>query len=214
MFEIATSNQDAVRRVQERLQNDVGFFVNQCIQQRQAPFWALARTMFPIAESLAYLLYGDNPRGTAARLSRFIREELGSSNPNYIPLASIICQVWRHGLTHGDEPPFLVVGAITDATGARDFSSAKAMSWKLAFGAQNQHLQVQALNPQTSQFTFCLTTFFADLQLVTADTGRWSGFPSDEVKDRYNKWCSKFVDDPGQSAESQLAGDEIRALMP
>lgn len=178
----------------------------------KAPFWALARSMFPIAESLAWLLHPDETAGTSARLSWLLREVIGSTEPGYKDLASIICQVWRHGLTHGDEPPFLIIDCPQVAGGGRDFSKAKSMSWKLALGSSN-HLKVIKHSTQSGQFTFCLVHFYSHLLGVTNDQALWSNLPPGQAMSRYNAWSTKFLD-VSNGSEPKKAADELRALLP
>lgn len=213
MFEIAHSDADAVDRVRSRLQNDIPpLIVTAQKMQAQAPFWAIARTLFPIAESLAWLLHADASTGTSARLSWFLRDVLSSHNPAYRDLASIICQVWRHGLTHGDEPPFLVTGSSVAAGGGRDFAAAKSMSWKLALGS-GDHLKVLKATPQSGQFTFCLVHFYNDLSAVTNDAALWAGISPGQGRERYNHWAVKFLDEEN-GAEPRRAAAELDALLP
>jgi len=207
-----------------RLRDDVGFFIQASIaratetgDKTKAPFWALARTMFPIAESLAFLLFGGVlEKETSKRLSRFIHDELGAKNPNYQPLASVICQVWRHGLTHCDEPPVLIVDApvIDGANGVYDLSNARSISWKLALGNPSDHLKVVKVGNQSAQFTFCLLSFFQDLYAVVDDDNRWAGFAPSEISNRYNEWTSKFLDGSSPNSEKGKAAAEIRKLLP
>ena len=214
MIEIATDNADAVRRIRDRLVDDVGFLLGASRSAQKTPNWALARSMWPIAESLGFLLYGGPLEGqTSPRLSRFIREELGSRNPEYAKIASVICQVWRHGLTHSDEPPFLVIDAPIGATG-RDWINARAMSWKLVLWAPRHHLAITSFGTQSAQFTFCLDQFYEDLLAVVNDQPRWAGFQPDAVKNRYNEWCAKFIDNPSAGSEKALAAQEIRTVLP
>lgn len=217
MFEIAADNANAIARVRNRLEGDVGYLLEASRRDQRAPFWALSRTMFPIAESIAYLLYGGNLEGeTAARLSRLIREELSRTNAGYGQLASVICQVWRHGLTHADEPPFLVIDAPVIGPGSeeRDFAQSRSMSWKLVLWQPDQHLSLVKATNQSAQFTFCLDRFYEDLRIVVNDGPRWSGFAVDEVKDRYNSWAAKYLDNPNPASEKGRAAQEIRALLP
>ena len=217
MFEIARSDVDAVNRVRSRLQNDLlPLLVTAQGMQAQAPFWAIARTLFPIAESLAWLLDGGEIPGTSARLSWFFREVLSRDNPGYRDLASIICQVWRHGLTHGDEPPLLVIDCPVDANGVRNFEAGKSMSWKLALVGKD-HLEVLRAplrrgTPQEGRFTFCLVHFYDELIAVTDDAALWKGIAEGLVKDRYNHWAVKYLDDEN-GAEPKEAAEELRRLL-
>lgn len=129
------SDDDVVARVRWRLENVEPLLITAQEMGEKAPFWAIARILFPVAESLAWLLHAEENTGTSARLSWLLREVLSNRKSAYRDMASIICQVWRHGLTHGDEPPLLVIDSPMTASGERETSNAKAMSWKLALGA-------------------------------------------------------------------------------
>lgn len=213
-MEVATSNAEAIDMVRDRLVDDVGYLLSACGRDNKAPFWALCRTMFPVAESIAYLRYGGElEKDTAARLSKFIHDELGSISAEYASLSSVICQVWRHGLTHTDEPPVLVAGAPAHpGSGTRDMTGARGMSWKLAIGSSD-HLQVLVVNDQTAQFTFCLVRFYNDL-LTSLEPNRWAHMPVDEVKNRYNLWTVKYLDSTNPNSEKGKAETQIRAFLP
>lgn len=52
---IAKNNADAMKRVGDRLQNDVGPLISLAKTQVNPPFWVITRALFPIAESIACL---------------------------------------------------------------------------------------------------------------------------------------------------------------
>lgn len=209
----ATSNQDALDRVKTRLVEDVGGLLQLCSSQGFFPLWLLSRSMFPIAESIAALLYGNSANDTAATLSRFIKDDLGAIDGRYIPLASVLCQVWRHGLTHHDEPPFLIVRPATQGPLTFD-PDTRAVSWALSFNDPQGHMTFDTSLGTTLQFIFSLTTFFEHLVAVLDDPVKWGVFQGDEVMNRYNEWAIKILDHTRVNSETGKAATEILAIIP
>jgi hypothetical protein len=67
-IKLATNNNEVMKKVADRFRNDIGIILSDSIKNHRTPFWAIARTLFPIAESLSYLL-GYCTSGISQRLS-------------------------------------------------------------------------------------------------------------------------------------------------
>jgi len=88
------------------------------------------------------------------------------------------------------------------------------MSWKLALGLPDQHLEVTRYGDQSAVCAFSLAQFFNDLGAVLYDHNLWSSFPEYVIKTRYNTWCSKFIDTTTGTAEAKQAALEIKNVLP
>lgn len=210
--DVAIDNPDGVQRVRTRLHDDVIRLFHLCSSNGFFPLWLLSRSMFPIAESIAALLYGNVPGQTSATLAKFIHDDLGAIDGRYKPLASTLCQVWRHGLTHHDEPPYLIVRPATQDPLTAN-ADTRAVSWRLAFNDPANHMTF-ATYGQTVHFTFSLTTFLEHLAQVLDDQAKWAGLPQGIVKDRYNEWLVKVLDENKPNSEAGKAAGEILAVLP
>lgn len=203
---IAQDNSDAMNRVSERLQGDVGSIIAWAKTIPNPPFWAIARTLFPIAESVAWLLIPGN-HGTSERLSELFNTRLAAVNSQYADVSHIICQIWRHGLTHGDEPPALVVQAPNPL-------DQRAMSWRLILSAHSSHLSLLQVDQMNGQVTFSLESFYGDLLAICRDPASIQCFAPGEVSDRYNTWTIKEIDISSGTGEQRKAATQIKALLP
>jgi len=214
MLPLVASDQEAIDSISSRLQDDIGFLIKVSLENGVTPFWALARSMFPIAEFLAYLLDQTSETSTSKRLSTFIRDVLGQRNAGYVPLASIICQVWRHALTHTDVPPVVLVRSpLNPDNGSRAFSlDSRSMSWSLNIGAGN-HLQITKHGDQSASFVFDLKAFYEDLVRVVLDVNLWATLPKDSVMHKYNGWSVVALDEKN-GQEAAKATDELLQLLP
>ena len=200
---VADSNQHAMDLVAKRLQDDFPPLFQVYENQATAPFWVFCRALFPIAESLASLLLGGQiPDSTSQRLSRFLRDFLGPQRDGYNYSANIITQMWRHSLTHGDEPPCLVI------------DGQMSLSWALILNHSDNHLGFLAIGERNAQFQFSLFDFYEDLLAVALDRTALAGLAEDEVRDRYNSWTVKHFPIQGTrpSRSEQDAESELRAL--
>lgn len=127
---------DALINIRTRLEGDVGFLIklvedhNQKVEAKQIPFWALLRTMFPIAEAIAGLLYGESEGKTQANMLKLFEEELCKYNINYKKCSAILILMYRHALTHTDLPR-----PITNKDGTI------TCTWGVGFG-DNIHLSI------------------------------------------------------------------------
>ena len=203
---IAQNNTDAMKRVGDRLQGDVGSIIAWAKTIPNPPFWAIARTLFPIAESVAWLLIPGN-FGTSERLSGLFNSQLAALNGQYAKVSHIIGQIWRHGLTHGDEPPALVVQAANPL-------DQRLMSWRLILNANGSHLSLLKIGQTVGQVTFSLESFHDDLLALCRDPASIQGFAPGEVSDRYNSWTVQVIDVGTGTAEQKKAANQIKTLLP
>ncbi len=79
----------------DRSKLDGTFFPN------TAPFWALVRMMFPVAESIGALIYSNS--STVKNLRGVLEKEFDAERPGYAGKSAAIAFLYRHALTHQDE---------------------------------------------------------------------------------------------------------------
>lgn len=180
--EVAT-DQQAFEQVLGRLQGDVGTLIQLVIEGKArghfpntAPFWALVRMMFPIAEAVGDLIYRD--QSTARNLISVLEAEFEAVRAGYLGKAKILAQLYRHSLIHQDELRSLQTGG-------------KECRWIVSFDERAQHLNVSRVAPNVS-IQFDTTAFYDDLVAVcrAALAKQWKG----EVKNRYNSWLVYDLD--------------------
>ena len=178
-----TSDQQAFQQILGRLEGEVGTLIGLVNESKKhghfpntAPFWSLVRMMFPVAESLGYLIYRDT--STARNLVRVLEVEFEAARPGYLGKAKILAQLYRHSLTHQDELRSLQTGG-------------KECVWVVSFGGRAQHLKVNQ-QPSLLSIQFDTTAFYDDLVAVcrAALAKNWNG----EVKNRYNSWLTYNLD--------------------
>jgi hypothetical protein len=105
----ASSNQDAFEKILTRLKDDVGNIIELIKTEKAkgegnrwsntAPFWAVARLLFPIAEAVGFLIHGE---AHTRNLIEVIENEFESVRPGYNGKAETIAKLFRHSLTHTD----------------------------------------------------------------------------------------------------------------
>ena len=172
-----TSDQQAFQQVLGRLEGDVGTLIqlvnegkNHGYFPNTAPFWALVRMMFPIAESVGDLIYRDS--SPAKNLISVFEKEFEAVRAGYLGKAKILAQLYRHSLIHQDELRVLQTGG-------------KECGWVVSFDGRPRHLKITRVPPRVS-IQFDTTAFYDDLVAVchAALAKQWN----DEVKSRYNRW--------------------------
>lgn len=178
-----TTDQQAFQQVLARLESDVGTLIRLVIEGKArgyfpntAPFWALVRMMFPIAESIGDLIYRDS--STAKNLISVLETDFEVVRVGYFGKAKILAQLYRHSLIHQDELRSLRTGG-------------KECRWEVSFGERIHHLKVTQVPPDI-RIKFDTTAFYDDLVAVchSVQTKQWN----DEVKNRYNSWLVYDLD--------------------
>jgi hypothetical protein len=176
---VATSDADAFQRVLERFEHDVGTIIALCgdcenrgFNPGSAPYWALLRMMFPVAESLADLIYP--PGRTSIRLIKLLENEFQAVRTGYKGKAATIAQLFRHSLTHADEPRVLIT------------PNQKRAGWLLSYLGPDVHLQLVYSLTQSPVVCFDAGAFYDDIVAVcrAAIAKSWSG----DAMQRYNEW--------------------------
>jgi len=169
---IVESPSQAYSNIRTRLVNDLGPVWGQINHSEYSPFWLLTRSMMPVAESIGDLIYKDTP---IKNLEKLIDNDLAKIRSIYKGKGSIIALLYRHSLTHQDEPRSIYAGNIT-------------IEWNLAFIDGRNHLLTLAKDKhrRTCVMSFDLRTFYEDLQalLVLYE----SNGPKKGVVKRYNSW--------------------------
>ena len=176
-----TSDKQAFVQILNRLEGDVGTIMKLILNAKilgaafkdTAPFWALIRMMFPIAESVGDLIHRQD--STVRNLTLVLQNQFGTG---YKDKANILAVLYRHSLTHQDEMRCL----LTDK---------KEVIWIVTYGVKGSHLEVK-LEGNNITVHFDTTAFYDDLVKVVqaAEKGTWSG----EVMNRYNSWLTLDLD--------------------
>ena len=135
-----TSDQQAFQQVLGRLEGDVGTLIqlvnegkNHGYFPNTAPFWALVRMMFPIAESVGDLIYRDS--SPAKNLISVFEKEFEAVRAGYLGKAKILAQLYRHSLIHQDELRVLQTGG-------------KECGWVVSFDGRPRHLKITRVPPR------------------------------------------------------------------
>ena len=167
---------------------EVGFFPN------TAPFWALLRMTFPIAEAVGDLIYRDN--STAQNLQSVLENELEAVRSGYRGKAAILTLLLRHSLAHTDELRTLVIGQ-------------REVGWRVSWSKQTSHLSLLNVPGVDVVIHFDTTAFYEDLVAVCQNAmGKmWDG----QVMKRYNGWLT-FDIDKASKRDKKSAIDELTKL--
>lgn len=182
-----TTDQQAFKQVLGRLEGDVGTLIQLVVEgnargdfPNTAPFWALVRMMFPVAEAVGDLIYRD--QSTARNLLSVLEAEFEAVRVGYLGKAKILAQLYRHSLIHQDELRSLRIGG-------------KECRWIVSFDERAKHLKVSHAAPDVS-IQFDTTAFYDDLVAVcrAASAKQWNG----DVKNRYNSWLVCDLDPKGR----------------
>lgn len=163
----------AFEKIEKRLQGDVGTLIR-LIRFGQkngyfnntAPFWALARMLFPIAESLGSLLLAGNP-------SANLKYGLDLLGNNYQGISALISLMYRHSLMHQDELRVLKIVRT-------------CVTWHLTFDTPNDHLRVTRFRKGLYEIKFDLTQFYSDL--LTKLQKPKTNISKKKIRERYNNW--------------------------
>jgi hypothetical protein len=196
------SDDQAFRQILGRLRGEVGKIIELIGESKTrggfpdtAPFWALLRMTFPIAESLGDLIYGGK---TGVNLQSILANEFDAVRPGYRRIAATLAVLYRHSLTHHDEPRVLLTGG-------------KDIVWYLGFGKREIHLQViKVFRHNSVDVRFDTTAFYDDL--VAVCEGQIGKHSDGKIRDRYNGWLIYDLDATRQKEASRDAIAEIEAL--
>jgi hypothetical protein len=169
------TDRQAFEQIRTRFEGEVGGILGRIDFVRgPVPFWALVRMMFPVAESIADLIYRlDN--ATSENLRKVLAKEFGEVRPEYKGKAAILAMLYRHSLTHQDEPRMLRVGK-------------RAVGWLMSGAEDHRHLETIRVTRQTMMIHFQPRQFFKDIIKVceNAEGAKWAGL----VRRRYNGWMT------------------------
>lgn len=168
---------EAFTHIYGRLTGDVGGILKLVNERRMhVPFWSLVRLLFPVAESIADLIYHQASPSTAANLTSFLQNELGNVRSAYQPVAATLTLLYRHSLTHQDELRIIRSGG-------------KEVLWHI--DVAGPHLAISKDGKKVA-VEFNPMTFYDDLTagLKVVERKSWNGI----VRDRYNEWQDLDLD--------------------
>jgi hypothetical protein len=174
------SDEQAFRQILGRLEGEVGTILQLIGDSKKkgvfpntAPFWALTRMMFPIAESLGDLIH--RKQHTSVNLTSVLATEFEAVRPGYQGKAATLSVLYRHSLIHHDELRVLETGG-------------KKIWWIVSFAVPEQHLAFVRRAPDVVAIHFDTTAFYDDLSAVCREAiaKQWGG----HVMTRYNNWLT------------------------
>ena len=175
------SDEEAFRQILLRLEGDVGTILQLISKGKKegffpdtAPFWALLRMTFPIAEAVGDLIY----HSTALNLQSVLENEFEAVRAGYRGKAAILTLLLRHPLAHTDELRTLVIGQ-------------REVGWLVSWSGQQKHLMHHNVRGM-DVIHFDTTAFYDDLVAVCrkAMGKTWDG----QVMKRYNEWLTFDID--------------------
>lgn len=192
------SDEQAFRQILGRLENDVGTILKLISKGKKegffpgtAPFWALLRMTFPIAEAVGGLIYDRKGQN----LQSVLENEFEAVRSGYRGKAAILTLLFRHSLAHTDELRTLVI-------------EQREVGWRVSWSGQKNHL---SLSHNVSGIDviihFDTTAFYEDLVAVchNAMGKAWDG----QVMKRYNGWLTLDID---KTRETKIIKDAIAEL--
>ncbi len=178
------SDEQAFRQILSRLEDDVGTILQLISKSKKvgvfpntAPFWALMRMTFPIAEAVGDLIHRDN--SPAQNLQSVLENEFEAERSGYQEKAAILTLLFRHSLAHTDELRTLVIGQ-------------REVGWSVSWSGQTDHLRLSHNVHGMDVIHFDTTAFYEDLVAVChkAMGKTWGG----KVMQRYNGWLTLDLD--------------------
>ena len=196
------SDKQAFRQILDRLENDVGTILHLILKGKKeglfpgtAPFWALLRMTFPIAEAVGDLIYRDN--STVQNLQSVLENEFEAVRSGYRGKAAILTLLFRHSLTHTDEMRRLVIGQ-------------REVGWGISWSEQMSHLSLLNVHGTDVVISFDTTAFYEDLIAVchSAIGKPWGG----QVMKRYNGWLTLDTDQTRKTKIIKSAIGELTKL--
>ena len=173
------SDEQAFRQILSRLEGDVGTILQLISKGKKegffpstAPFWALVRMMFPIAEAVGDLIHRN--KSTAQNLQSVLENELEVVRSGYRGKAAILTLLFRHSLTHTDELRTLVIGK-------------RKIGWSISWSEKTKHLSSHNVHGM-NVIHFDTTAFYDDLVAMchNAMGKSWGG----QVMKKYNGWLT------------------------
>jgi hypothetical protein len=198
------SDEQAFRQILGRLEGEVGTTLRLIVDGKNkglfpgtAPFWALMRMMFPIAESLGDLIYRSD--STAANLKSVLELEFEAVHAGYKGKAATLTLLYRHSLSHHDELRVLEMGA-------------NKVGWIVSLSNQENHLKLVRQATDLVAIHFDTTAFYDDLHAVCrkAIIKQWGG----HIMDRYNKWLTiDLMNKKGRTAIENAAISESSTFL-
>ena len=174
-----TSDEQAFDQIIGRLKSEVGSLIKlisvgkkQGMFKKTAPYWSLARMMFPIAEAVGDLIHQQKP---VKNLVLVLRDQFEKQRPGYAGKAACIAFLYRHSLMHTDELRKLVHGATE-------------VRWRISYRENSRHLKLETISPGVYRIYLDTTAFYTDILAVckNAKCQPWGG----KVLNRYNSWLS------------------------
>ena len=194
------SDKQAFRQILLRLEGDVGTILQLILKSKEvgffpntAPFWALLRMTFPIAEAVGDLIYRDK---TVQNLQSVLENEFEAVRSGYRGKAAILTLLFRHSLIHTDELRTLVIGQ-------------REVGWSVSWSEQTSHLSLLNIPGIDVVIRFDTTAFYEDLIAVCrkAMGKTWDG----QVMKRYNEWLTLDIDKTSRRTKKS-AIDELTKL--
>ena len=194
----AQNDTDAFQNVKNRLVDDVGgILLTNRIDGLFTPFWAVARMLFPIAESIGDLIYQNDIHPTI-NLEQVFQNEFEEARIGYKNKANLIAQLYRHSLTHTDE--------------LRELKHNEMIcTWLLALDRSANHLSSERLSENVIRIHFDLLQFYDDIKKVLDNLvikAAKNTF-NDKIKERYNGWTELDI---SHDAKYQKARTELEDL--
>ena len=195
------SDEQAFRQILLRLEGDVGTILKLISKGKKegffpntAPFWALLRMTFPIAEAVGDLIYRNDK--TVQNLQSVLENEFEAVRSGYQGKAATLTLLFRHSLIHTDELRTLVIGQ-------------REVGWSVSWSEQTSHLSLLNVPGSDVVIRFDTTAFYEDLIAVCHDAmGKpWGG----QVMKRYNEWLTFDIDKTSRGTKKS-AIDELTKL--
>lgn len=192
------SDDEAFGQIAARFEGEVGTILNRInFDDGPVPFWSLVRIMFPVAESLGDLLYGNQGQTTAA-LRQILEQEFEIARPGYRGKAAILTLLFRHSLAHQDELRQLVNGD-------------RRLTWHVSGDCDGGHLELRrSQSGKTLLLQFQPRAFYADVLAVcrACQERPWGG----RVMDRYNGWLRLDLSTRNLNRNERAAAAELDSL--
>jgi hypothetical protein len=181
-----TTDKQAFDQIIARLKGDVGTIIKLISLGKKngffkdtAPFWALARMTFPIAEALGDLIYRD--KSTVTNLTSVLANEFEAERKGYRGKAACIALLYRHSLTHTDELRKIVNGPTE-------------IEWRISYRENAKHLELIKKSAGIYRLNFDTTAFYTDILRVCKSAKRksWGG----GIMSQYNSWLTVSLAKP------------------